>query len=107
MLDDKSAQGRADDRGDAKDAGDVALHPRPLDRGIDVADDRRRYRLDGTPPRSLPCSEQGKRDHAPGATAKQGAEQEDAGARKKYPLPPIEIGEPSINWDRYCLSQEI
>ena len=86
--------------------GDVALHPRPLDRRIDVADNRRGDRLDGARADPLNRPEQDQRPHVPGAAAQQGAEQKHTCAGKEHPLAAVEVGKAPIDRDRHRLGQQ-
>src|SRR6516162_11059541 len=92
VLDEKSAEYRADDRCHTPDARDVALDPGALGGAVDVAYDGRGNRLDGTGARPLQCAEQDQGYHAPGETAQCRAQQEQARPGKEDAFAAIEIG---------------
>ena len=76
VVGEDAAERGPDHRGDAPDAGDVALHLGPLGQGVEVADDRHRHRLDGARTEALQRPEDDQRRHAPGEAAEHRAEHE-------------------------------
>src|SRR5215467_7931660 len=69
VLDEKSAEYRADDRSNTPYSRDVALHSGTLGGIVDVADDRRGNRLNGASARTLQAADPVPRHHAPGKSA--------------------------------------
>ena len=107
VLDEKSAEYRADDCSNTPHPRDIALHPGALSGTVDVADDRRGNRLNGARACPLQPAEQDQRYHAPRQSAQCRAEQEKARPGKEHAFAPVEIGEPPVDRNRHRLSQEV
>ena len=107
MLDENGAEGRTDDRGDAEDTRDVALHPRALGRRVDVAHDGGGDRLDGAGAESLQRAQADEDRHRPGEAAQCGGDEEHARAGEEHPLASVEVGEAAVDRDAHGLSEQV
>src|SRR6516162_10718758 len=104
-LDEKGAERRPEYCRDAKDTGEVPLHPRPLRWRVDVPDNGGCDRLDRTGAYPLQSPENDERLDLPGEAAQQRCREKQARAGEEHRLAAIEIGQPAIDRDRNRLGQ--
>src|SRR5579885_2013266 len=97
MLHDEGTERGPDDRRDAPDTAEIALHARTVGWRVDVGNDRGRDRDDRAGPQSLERAEGDQRHHIPGDAAKRRADQKQRGACAEYALAAVEVGEPAID----------
>ena len=102
-----TAEGRADERRDPPDAGDVALHLGPLRDRVDVADDRHADRLDRARAQPLHEPERDQRRHAPGEPAQHRPEHEQPDAEKHDRLPAALVRELAVDRHRHGLGEQV
>ena len=107
QLGEEPAEGRTDHRGDAPDAGDVALHPSPLGDAVDVAGDGDRHRLHRAGAEPLQGPERDEDRHAPGEAAEHRAEQEHPDAEEHQRLPADGVRELGVDRDRHGLGEQV
>ncbi len=101
------AQRRPDERRDAPDAGDVALHLGPLGHRVDVADDRHPDRLDRAGAKPLDQPERDQSRHAPREPTQYRADHEQPDAEQHDRLAAAQVGELAVDRDRDCLRKQV
>src|SRR5271157_3978849 len=105
MLDDEAPGQRAEDGGKRPYARQPSLNFRPLMRGIEVADDGHRDRLDRAGADSLNEPEGDQRRHRPREPAKDRTDEEDRDSDQDHRLAPDEIRELAEHHGRRGLRQ--
>jgi len=92
---------------DSPDAGEVALHPRPLGDGVDVPGDGDRHRLHRTGTEPLDRAERDEDRHAPGEPTQDRAEQEEPDAEQDQRFAAHGVGQLGVDRHGDRLGEEI
>ena len=107
VLGEHPAEGRADHRGGAPDAGDVALHPGPLLDRVEVADHGDGHRQHRAGADALHGAGDDQRRHAPGHAAQHRAGQEHGDAEEQHRPAADDVGELAVERGGDGLGQQV
>ena len=107
MLDDDAAEQRTDDRGNAEDGAEQALHLAALARGNDVSHHGHGDDHEAATAETLNGAGEDKEGHGAGHGRKHGADQENDDGGLQHDLATVEVAELAINGGNDGGAQEV